>query len=133
MFTACLLSSSVTLTMAERALAKGKHAASARWLAGTVFLGLVFLVGQASEYLELWQGGVTISRNLFATTFFTLTGFHGLHVTVGLIILAVFTGLVWRGDYKKKPSTALVAAGLYWHFVDAVWIVVFSVVYLRHG
>jgi cytochrome c oxidase subunit 1/cytochrome c oxidase subunit I+III len=132
-FTVCLLSSSVTLTLAERRLAKGNHAASARWLLLTVFLGFVFLVGQGGEYLELWHRGVTINRNIFATTFFTLTGFHGLHVAVGLIVLATFTTLVARGDYKKKPSTALVAAGLYWHFVDVVWIVVFSVVYLRQG
>jgi cytochrome c oxidase subunit 1/cytochrome c oxidase subunit I+III len=132
-FTVSLLSSSVTLTIAERRLAKGKGTASAAWLAATIFLGLVFLVGQASEYLALWRGGVTISRNIFATTFFTLTGFHGLHVVVGLIMLVIFATLVARGDYKKKASTALVAAGLYWHFVDAVWIVVFSVVYLRQG
>ncbi len=132
-FTLALLSSSVTLTLSERRLAKGRHAASAGWLVATVFLGLVFLVGQASEYWELWRGGVTISRNIFATTFFTLTGFHGLHVAVGLIMLATFTVLVAAGDFKKKRSSALVAAGLYWHFVDAVWIVVFSVVYLRRG
>ena len=132
-FTLCLLSSSVTLTIAERRLAKGNHASSAAWLLATVFLGFVFLVGQGGEYLELWRGGVTINRNIFATTFFTLTGFHGLHVAVGLIVLATFTILVARGDYKKKPSTALVAAGLYWHFVDVVWVVVFSIVYLRQG
>jgi heme/copper-type cytochrome/quinol oxidase subunit 3 len=129
-FTVCLLSSSVTLTLAERRLAKGNHAASARWLLLTVFLGFVFLVGQGGEYLELWHRGVTINRNIFATTFFTLTGFHGLHVAVGLIVLATFTTLVARGDYKKKPSTALVAAGLYWHFVDVVWIAIFTLVYL---
>jgi cytochrome c oxidase subunit 1/cytochrome c oxidase subunit I+III len=132
-FTLCLLSSSVTLTVAERRLAKGNHAASAAWLLATVFLGFVFLVGQGGEYLELWHGGVTVNRNIFATTFFTLTGFHGLHVAVGLLVLVTFTILVARGDYKKKPSTALVAAGLYWHFVDAVWLVVFSIVYLRQG
>jgi heme/copper-type cytochrome/quinol oxidase subunit 3 len=91
------------------------------------------MFGQASEYIALWTSGVTVSRNLFATTFFTLTGFHGLHVTVGLIALAILGGLVWRGDFSKKPSSALVAVGYYWHFVDVVWIVVFSIVYLRQG
>jgi heme/copper-type cytochrome/quinol oxidase subunit 3 len=98
-----------------------------------VLLGCIFLVGQAHEYHELWVSGVTVSRNLFATTFFTLTGFHGLHVLIGLIALATILGLVVRGEFDRKPSSALVAVGYYWHFVDVVWIVVFSIVYLRHG
>jgi cytochrome c oxidase subunit I len=132
-FTVCLLSSSLTLAMAERQLDKKRRSGAALWLGLTVLLGLVFLFGQASEYLGLWTSGVTISRNLFATTFFTLTGFHGLHVLIGLIALGTLLSLVVRGDFDKKPSSALVAAGYYWHFVDVVWIVVFSVVYLRQG
>jgi cytochrome c oxidase subunit I len=132
-FTVCLLSSSLTLAMAERQLDKKRRSGAAFWLGLTVFLGLVFLFGQASEYWGLWTSGVTVSRNLFATTFFTLTGFHGLHVLVGLITLGTLLGLVVRSDFERKPSSALVAAGYYWHFVDVVWVVVFSIVYLRQG
>jgi cytochrome c oxidase subunit I len=132
-FTACLLSSSLTLTMAERELAKKHRGGATGWLALTVLLGVVFLAGQAHEYVGLWTSGVTVSRNLFATTFFTLTGFHGLHVLIGLVALSTLLGLVLRGDFDKKPGSALVAVGYYWHFVDVVWIVVFSIVYLRQG
>jgi cytochrome c oxidase subunit I len=130
-FTACLLSSSLTLAVAERELHKKRRRASGAWLGLTVLLGFIFLLGQASEYYGLWHSGVTVSRNLFATTFFTLTGFHGLHVLVGLVTLGTLLGLVLRGDFDKKPSSVLVSAGYYWHFVDVVWIFVFSIVYLR--
>jgi cytochrome c oxidase subunit III len=73
---------------------------------------------------------VGVSSNLFATTFFTLTGFHGLHVCVGLIALLIVLGLALGGGFKQPPSPALKAVGLYWHFVDAVWVLVFSAVYL---
>jgi len=89
------------------------------------------MVGQAREYIGLWQSGVTLSSNLFATTFFTLTGFHGLHVTVGLIALAIVLGRAVMGDFKKRRSSLLTSVGLYWHFVDVVWVVVFTVVYVR--
>ncbi len=132
-FTVCLLASSLSLAMAERQLDRKQRSGAVGWLAVTVALGLVFLYGQATEYVGLWTSGVTVSRNLFATTFFTLTGFHGLHVLIGLIALSVLGGLVWRGDFERKPSSALVAVGYYWHFVDVVWIFVFSIVYLRQG
>jgi heme/copper-type cytochrome/quinol oxidase subunit 3 len=119
--------------MVERGLEKKRSRAAAGWLAITVLLGAIFLAGQAHEYVDLWTNGVTVSRNLFATTFFTLTGFHGLHVLIGLIALSTLLGLVLRGDFDKKPSSALVAIGYYWHFVDVVWVVVFSIVYLRQG
>jgi cytochrome c oxidase subunit 1/cytochrome c oxidase subunit I+III len=130
-FTACLLSSSLTLAMSERAQEKGRHAASAAWLVATIALGAVFLGGQGGEYLGLYRRGVVVSTNLFATTFFTLTGFHGLHVTVGLLALGVVLALAIAGDFRKRRSSLLRAVGLYWHFVDVVWIAVFSIVYLR--
>ncbi len=129
-FTAFLLASSGTLWLSERSLDREEHPAAARWLAATIALGTVFLVGQGSEYLGLYRQGVTVASSLFATTFFTLTGFHGLHVTVGLIALAVVLGLALAGDFRRRRSTLLRAVGLYWHFVDVVWIVVFSIVYL---
>jgi cytochrome c oxidase subunit I len=130
-FTACLFASSFTLWMSEKNLERQAHAAAARWLVATVALGAVFLVGQGSEYVGLFHRGMGVATNLFATTFFTLTGFHGLHVTMGLIALLVVLGLLLAGDFRGRQSSLLRAVGLYWHFVDVVWLVVFSLVYLR--
>jgi heme/copper-type cytochrome/quinol oxidase subunit 3 len=91
----------------------------------------VFIVGQGSEYVGLFERGIGVSTNLFATTFFTLTGFHGLHVTVGLFALMIALGLMLAGDFRRRSSSLLRSVGLYWHFVDVVWLVVFSIVYLR--
>jgi len=131
MFTACLLSSSATLTLAERALDKDQQGAAQGWLSATLGLGAVFMVGQAGEYLGLFQRGLGVATNLFATTFFTLTGFHGLHVTVGLVALGIVLARVWVGDFRERRSSLLRAVGLYWHFVDVVWLVVFAIVYVR--
>ena len=130
-FTACLLASSGTLWLSERALDKQRHGQSVGWLAATIGLGAVFMVGQAGEYLGLFHAGICVATNLFATTFFTLTGFHGLHVTVGLFALAIVLAMAIAGDFRKKRSSLLRAVGLYWHFVDVVWLVVFTIVYLR--
>jgi cytochrome c oxidase subunit I+III len=130
-FTGCLFASSLTLWMSEKNLEREAHGAAARWLFATIALGAVFLVGQGSEYLGLFHRGVGAATNLFATTFFTLTGFHGLHVTVGLVALTLVLGLLLAGDFRRRRSSLLRAVGLYWHFVDVVWLVVFSLVYLR--
>ena len=82
------------------------------------------------EYLTLFNKGVTINTSLFATTFFTLTGFHGLHVCVGLIALLVVLGLAYAGDFQPGRTEAVRTIGLYWHFVDIVWVFVFATVYL---
>ncbi len=133
-FTACLLASSGTLWLSERCLERGEHAASARWLFVTIALGAVFLAGQCSEYLGLYRHGITFATNLFATTFFTLTGFHGLHVALGLVALTIVLAMALAGDFRRRRSSLLRTVGLYWHFVDVVWIVVFSIVYLgAHG
>jgi heme/copper-type cytochrome/quinol oxidase subunit 3 len=100
------------------------------WLIATIVLGAIFIGGQAFEYWHLFQSGVRVNSNLFTTSFFTLTGFHGIHVCVGLIALLILLGLALAGDSKKKPWPALDAAGLYWHFVDVVWVFVLSVVYI---
>jgi heme/copper-type cytochrome/quinol oxidase subunit 3 len=91
----------------------------------------VFILGQGNEYWGLFQQGITVHTNLFATTFFTLTGFHGLHVCVGLVALLVVLLLMALGDFKNFRSHALRAVSLYWHFVDGVWVVVFSIIYLK--
>jgi heme/copper-type cytochrome/quinol oxidase subunit 3 len=102
-----------------------------RWLAITVGLGAVFLINQFAEYAGLLHGGLTISSSMFGSTFFTLTGFHGLHVFAGLVVLAILFVLGKRSASATGWADALAAVGYYWHFVDVVWIVVFCVVYLR--
>ncbi|QYM78264.1 cytochrome c oxidase subunit I [Horticoccus luteus] len=129
-FTLCLLASSLTLWRAEVSEQRGQPRKLAVWLGTTLVLGGVFIVGQAWEYWDLFHHGARVDSNLFATTFFTLTGFHGLHVCVGLIALLVVLWLAMAGDFRRRHSPALKAVGLYWHFVDAVWVVVFTVVYL---
>ncbi len=97
----------------------------------TVALGVAFMGGQAHEYMKLFEGGLHVSSSLFASTFFTLTGFHGLHVTLGIFALAILTRLAFGAGFKERSSNALKAVGVYWHFVDIVWIAVFSIVYVR--
>lgn len=130
LFTVALLGSSFTMARAEKHQAQGRPAQFRRWLAVTVVLGIIFLIGQATEYLHLYATNVTISRNVFGTAFFTLTGFHGLHVLMGLILLGVLFGLALAGSFDRPNSRAVRVIALYWHFVDWVWVVIFAVVYL---
>ena len=131
LFTLLLLASSVTLWRAERALRVYDQDGFLKWLGLTLGLGAVFLINQGVEYAGLLHRGVTISSSLFGSTFFTVTGFHGLHVFAGLVALAILFVLGKRRALTGRRSDALGAIGYYWHFVDVVWIVVFSVVYLR--
>lgn len=101
------------------------------WLGLTIALGAVFLAGQAAEYWKLFKSGVDVGTNIFATSFFTLTGFHGLHVFIGFLALLIFFWLAWRGDFADgKHSDAFESAGYYWHFVDVVWVFVLLTVYI---
>lgn len=129
-FTILLLASSATVWLAERGLKRGSQGALRLWLGATVALGAVFLIGQGLEYAQLFGEGITIRSGLFGTTFFTLTGFHGLHVFMGLVALAILLGVALAGWLRGPHSAALEALSYYWHFVDLVWIVVFSTVYL---
>jgi cytochrome c oxidase subunit I len=129
-FSICLFASSFTIWRSEQAQHRGDQRAMTGWLALTVLLGGIFLVGQGLEYWGLFKSGIVVGTNLFATTFFTLTGFHGIHVTAGLIALLVVLGLALAGDFKARPSPALAAVGIYWHFVDVVWVFVLCVVYI---
>jgi cytochrome c oxidase subunit 1/cytochrome c oxidase subunit I+III len=130
-YTLCLVASSLTLWLGEKKLKAKKHSAF-RWLLGlTVLLGVVFIFGQGREYLRVLHEGVMVNSNLFATTFFTLTGFHGLHVCAGVIALLIVMGLALADDFKQGGIEAVKSVGLYWHFVDGVWLMVFSVIYLR--
>jgi cytochrome c oxidase subunit III len=131
--TICLLSSSVTVHLADRSLRSGSRSAFLRWWSATILLGIVFLAGTAYE----WRGlivndGLTISRNLFGTTYYTLVGFHALHVTVGVIVMLILLGLTLRRQVSAINGQASGAelVSWYWHFVDGVWVVVFTVVYV---
>ena len=128
-YTACLLSSSLTVYFAERARKKSKPGVSL-WLAGTMFLGAVFLYGEMQEYRKLLHENVTVSRNLFGSTYYTLTGFHALHVTVGLILLGTMLVISLRNRMHRRQQSALECISYYWHFVDVVWVAVYSTVYL---
>ena len=101
------------------------------WLLATAMLGLTFLGGQVYEFTTFYREGLTLKTNLFGTTFYVLTGFHGAHVTVGILMLLSLFGLSFAGQAARGASALPVEmVGLYWHFVDIVWIVIFTVVYL---
>jgi cytochrome c oxidase subunit III len=129
--TVCLLSSSFTIWLAERALKKSAMAAFTLWWALTFVLGAIFLVGTGLEWHTLiYHDGLTVSTNLFGTTFYSLVGLHASHVIIGLtMILIVFIFSV-TGKVKSEHSKQLEVLSLYWHFVDGVWVVVFTVVYI---
>lgn len=129
-FSVFLLASSFTIWLAGKSLRNKNHAGLKLWLFVTIVLGAVFIFGQGLEWSGLFGRGITISSNVFGSTFFTLTGFHGFHVCVGLLMLLILLGLSLAGDFKGPKSDAVECVSLYWHFVDGVWIVVFSVVYL---
>jgi cytochrome c oxidase subunit I len=130
LFSVFLFSSSFTLWRAEVALHAQRHTRFAAWWAATILLGVVFICGQGNEYLNLFHKGIAINSSLFATSFFTLTGFHGLHVCIGLLALLIVLGLGWAGDFTQGRTEAVRTVGLYWHFVDVVWVFVFTTVYL---
>jgi cytochrome c oxidase subunit I+III len=130
-FSVCLFASSFTFWRSEVALHKQRRGSMLGWLALTIVLGAIFLGGQANEYWNLFQSGVDLSTNMFSTTFFTLTGFHGVHVLIGLITLLIFLWLAWEGDsVSAKFNAAFKCLGYYWHFVDVVWVFVLFTIYL---
>lgn len=129
-FTICLIASSGALWLAERRLAAARTLAFRFWLSVTILLGSVFILGQAIEYAALISKRITPARNLFGATFFTLTGFHGFHVLCGLAALVAMLVLTFVRGFGPVETSGLEAVSLYWHFVDAVWVVIFSPVYL---
>jgi heme/copper-type cytochrome/quinol oxidase subunit 3 len=129
-FSILLFASSFTLILAERKYAKGAIKGLKIWLSATILLGAVFLFGQAKEYWRLLNNHFNISLDIFSTNFFTLTGFHAFHVIIGLVLLIVVLILALLGDFDRPNSTVLSSIGMYWHFVDIVWILVFTLVYV---
>jgi cytochrome c oxidase subunit III len=130
-FTVCLLSSSITIHLAERSLRKERFGSFKRWWFLTMALGATFLVGTMFEWRRLiYEEGLTIQTNLFGTTYYSLVGLHASHVTVGLLGLTTVGLFALLGKVKGEHAERIEVFGLYWHFVDTVWVVVFLVVYV---
>jgi cytochrome c oxidase subunit 3/cytochrome o ubiquinol oxidase subunit 3 len=129
--TICLLSSSVTITFALSSLRKGDTTRFTYWWLATILLGAYFLFGTGHEWHRLiYEKGLTIKTNLFGTTFYSLVGLHASHVLVGLVALLLVMAFAVAGQVKKEHAERAHVLALYWHFVDTVWIVVFTVVYI---
>ena len=129
--TICLLSSSISVALGARALRRGEVGRCGLWLLVTVLLGLAFLAGTAREWYRLiYTHGLTIGTNLFGTTFYPLVGLHASHVIIGLVMLGLCSVFAWSGALKRVHGDRVEIVSWYWHFVDAIWVVVFSVVYL---
>jgi len=127
----CLLSSSATIMFAVRSLKNGDVKKFGFWCLITILLGAYFLLGTGREWYRLIHDkGLTIQTNLFGTTFYSLVGLHASHVIVGLLALLVVMAFAGAGRIRKEHAERTHVLGLYWHFVDAVWIVVFTVVYI---
>jgi len=130
-YTICLLSSSVTIHLATRSLARDRVGGFiGLWLL-TIVLGGLFLYGTGQEWHRLiYEHGLTISTNLFGTTYYSLVGLHGFHVTAGLVMLLVVAIFALAGRVRMEQPRRVEVLAMYWHFVDAVWVVVFTVVYV---
>jgi len=129
--TVCLLSSSLTIWMAEHAIERGRMRAFGAWWGLTIVLGLIFISGTLAEWRNLiTQHGFTIHTNLFGTTFYSLVGLHATHVVIGLIGLSIIMLFTLLGKVNQSHSERIQVFALYWHFVDAVWVVVFITVYI---
>jgi len=125
-----LLMSSLTMVLALAAIQRGDHRLTRVWLLTTALLGASFVAGQAYEFTVFVREGMNLRVNLFSSSFFVLTGFHGAHVTIGVLMLLSLYSLSMRGKLPASKAETLELVGLYWHFVDVVWIVIFTLIYL---
>ena len=125
-----LLMSSLTMVLALAAIQRGDHKGLRAWLLATAFLGMSFIGGQIYEFTTFYEEGLALSESPFGSAFFVLTGFHGAHVTVGILMLLALYGMSVAGRIPQSESRKVEFIGLYWHFVDIVWIVIFTVIYL---
>lgn len=125
-----LLMSSLTMVLGLAYIQRGDQKKGTFWIGMTALLGAIFVSLQAYEFTHFVREGLTLQKNLFGCTFFVLTGFHGTHVTVGVIWLTTLVTLGLRGKLPASKSLDVEIAGLYWHFVDVVWIAIFTLVYL---
>jgi cytochrome c oxidase subunit 3/cytochrome o ubiquinol oxidase subunit 3 len=127
-----LLMSSLTMVLAVSAAHRADERRLRLWLTTTAILGSSFIAGQVYEFTAMYREGLGYTTNIFGSAFYTLTGFHGVHVTVGIILLLALLGMSLRGKLPAEKAEVVEVIGLYWHFVDVVWIVIFTVVYLIH-
>jgi len=125
-----LLMSSLTMVLALGSIQRGNQRGLRVWLLATALLGAIFVGGQFFEFTLFGQEGLSLTGNMFGASFYVLTGFHGAHVTIGVIWLLTLFWMSLRGGVSQENSMVVEVAGLYWHFVDIVWIVIFTLVYL---
>ena len=125
-----LLMSSLTMVLAHKAVVEANYQASRVWLAATASLGSSFIAGQVYEFTVFFREGLTYDGNLFGSAFYTLTGFHGVHVTGGILMLLSLLVHSFRGRLRQDRAETVELVGLYWHFVDIVWVLIFTIVYL---
>ena len=125
-----LLMSSLGMVLALAAIQRGDHRRFRLWLLATAIFGATFIAGQIYEFTHFSREGLHLDTNLFGSTFFVLTGFHGAHVCLGILWLLSLWGMSMQGRLGTQKSESVEIAGLYWHFVDVVWIVIFTVIYL---
>ncbi len=125
-----LLMSSLTMALAVAAIGRGDVRRNRIWLATTALLGATFIGGQVYEFTTFYREGLGYTTNIFGSAFYTLTGFHGAHVSVGIIMLMTLLVMSFRGQLGPEKADSVETIGLYWHFVDIVWILIFTVVYL---
>jgi len=125
-----LLMSSLTMVLALSAIQRADNRGFRIWILATALLGSIFVGGQFFEFTSFANEGLTLSSNLFGSTFFVLTGFHGAHVTIGIVWLLTLFIISLRGGIPQDHALDVEIAGLYWHFVDIVWIIIFTLVYL---
>ncbi|MBS98127.1 MAG: cytochrome c oxidase subunit 3 [Oceanospirillaceae bacterium] len=129
--TVLLVTSSFTITLAHHALLKDQRQRVVRWMGVTIFLGITFIGFQAYEYVEAYTKlGLTLNAGVYGATFFILTGFHGLHVTLGTVMLIIILGRILKGHFSSQQHFGFEAVAWYWHFVDVVWIGLFLFVYV---
>ena len=125
-----LLMSSLTMVLAVSSITRGDMRAAKMWILSTALLGSTFVGGQVYEFTAFYREGLGYTTNIFSSAFFTLTGFHGVHVTIGIIMLLSLWVQSLRGRLTEDHAERVEIVGLYWHFVDVVWVVIFAVVYL---
>lgn len=128
-FSIALWLSSGAIALCPRQVARGNQARMRLWLAVTIVLGAIFLGGELNEWLDLFGQQITAASNVWATTFFTLTGIHGMHVIVGLLMMLALIGSSFRHPVAHSSESSLELISLYWHFVDGMWVLIYGVVY----
>jgi heme/copper-type cytochrome/quinol oxidase subunit 3 len=130
LMTFVLLMSSLAFVLGLSSLQRGNEAGMRIWLTATAILGLLFLGGESFEYYSFYDHGLSVGTNVFGTGYYILTGFHKFHVLIGVVWLLGIVAMSYRGQVPKERSEMVEIAGLYWHFVDIVWIVIFTFVFL---